>query len=292
MMGRFARTTQSHPWLLLMQQGNSSSPIVLARRFFGSGRGNNVLAQSGIVVVGSNHGGVLHHHHHHHHQARRRSNSSMASSPSSETETLENKPPAEHKQDSNYVPLKHIPSLPFVGSMIPQYSGITMELDDATNVWIECRKKFGDFYTIGIPGIGAGVHGTLYMVQDPHEMAKVIRVEGKYPTSSVQDLWPFQQVQIDAGITPEKGNGGGGIMGHGEEWRRIRSFMQTDLLAPKSANRYLPGILKATKYCSHGLPKHKHDVNHFLQLASFDMFCSVLLGARSRNQSRRCRGGR
>jgi hypothetical protein len=209
-----------------------------------------------------------------------RSNSSVTSTSTSSSATSSSSSvEKDNNATTNFVPLQHVPSLPFVGSLIPQHSGIAMELEgDATKVWVECRRRFGDFYTIGIPGIGAGLHGTLYMVQDPHEMAKVIRSEGKYPTSSVQDLWPFLQVQIDYGITPEKGNGsGGGIMGHGEEWRRIRSFMQTDLLAPKSANRYLPGILQATRYCSRGLPHHKTNVNHFLQLASFDMFCSVLV---------------
>lgn len=204
-----------------------------------------------------------------------RSTSSMASSSSSTSANDVEKDNTTGSTTNDFVPLKHVPSLPVVGSMIKQHSGISMDLNDGAGVWIECRKKFGDFYTIGIPGIGAGTHGTLYVVQDPHEMAKVIRSEGKYPTSSVQDLWPFLQVQEDYGIT----HSGGGIMGQGEEWKRIRSFMQTDLLAPKSANRYLPGIIKATQYCSRSLPHHKQNVNYFLQLASFDMFCSVLLGA-------------
>jgi hypothetical protein len=36
-------------------------------------------------------------------------------------------------------------------------------------------------------------------------------------------------------------------------WKLVRSFMQTDLLAPQSANRYLPGILEATRFISKGI---------------------------------------
>jgi hypothetical protein len=37
-------------------------------------------------------------------------------------------------------------------------------------MWLECRKKYGDFYTIGFPTIGAGLYGTLHVVNDPQEM--------------------------------------------------------------------------------------------------------------------------
>lgn len=152
------------------------------------------------------------------------------------------------------VPLKHVPALPFLGSLLQPYSGITIDLTNPSGTWLECRKKYGDFYTIGIPNIGAGIYGTLHIVNDPHEMQKVLRSEGKFPTSSVMDLWTFRQFQDDYGKLGRAGE----ILGYGEDWKLVRSFMQTDLLAPQSANRYLPGILEATRFISKGMPRHSH----------------------------------
>ena len=85
---------------------------------------------------------------------------------------------------------------------------------------------------------------------------KVLRAEGKYPTSSVQDLWTFKQLQDDYSF-----GRAGEILGYGEDWKLVRSFLQTDLLAPQSANRYLPGILETTQFISKGMPAHASDMN-------------------------------
>ena len=161
-----------------------------------------------------------------------------------------------------------------VGSSISAYSGVPFDFDNLFATWTVARQKFGDFYTIGMPGRGSDIFGTVHIVQDPRAMMKVLRAEGKYPSSSVQDLWTFKQLQDDYHF-----GRAGEILGYGENWKLIRNFLQTDLLAPQSANRYLPGILEATRFISKGMSAHGNDMNHFLQLASFDMFCSVLLGA-------------
>jgi len=153
------------------------------------------------------------------------------------------------------------------------YSGITFDPDNIIGIWPEIRKKFGDFYTIGLPGPGTGIHGTVHVLQDPNEMMKVLRSEGKYPTSSVQDLWSFKQMFDDYGFGRS-----GEILGHGKDWKLVRTFLQSDFLAPQSANRYLPGILKATPHISKGIALHSDNLNNFLNLASFDMFCSILIG--------------
>jgi len=71
----------------------------------------------------------------------------------------------------------------------------------------------------------------------------------------------------------------GEILGYGKDWKLIRSFLQSDFLAPQSANRYLPGILKATLHISKGMAGNSDNLDEFLQWASFDMFCSILIGA-------------
>ena len=172
------------------------------------------------------------------------------------------------------IKLKHVPSLPLLGSSISSFSGINVDINNLFAIWPDARKKFGDFYTIGLPGRGEGINGTLYIVQDPKEMMKVLRVEGKYPTSVVQDLWSFQQAHDDYGYgRPSE------ILGQGEDWKLIRTFLQTDLLSPTAANRYLPGILETVPFISKGIAKNSDDLDTFLKSASFDMFSSILLGS-------------
>lgn len=86
--------------------------------------------------------------------------------------------------------LVEIPALPFVGSLLPAYSN-TPPMDESLvfETWPELRRRFGDFYSIGIPGLGDGWKGTMYVIQDPKEMMKILRREGIYPTSIVQKQW-------------------------------------------------------------------------------------------------------
>jgi hypothetical protein len=50
--------------------------------------------------------------------------------------------------------LKHVPSLPVVGSLIQAYSKVPHTLDPAyaMKTWPKLTEQYGDFYTIGIPG--------------------------------------------------------------------------------------------------------------------------------------------
>jgi hypothetical protein len=113
-----------------------------------------------------------------------RYNSSVSSTAADKSSGSSNSSPS-----SVPLTLKHVPSLPFLGSMIPQHSGIKLDLANHSDTWRTCRQKYGDFYTIG----------TLHVVNDPLEMQKVLRSEGKFPTSSVMDLWTFRQFQDDYG---------------------------------------------------------------------------------------------
>ena len=56
--------------------------------------------------------------------------------------------------------LSHVPKLPFVGSMIPQYSGTTLlELTTVYDNWYSLYEKPGKFYNIGFPSLGKGIYG-------------------------------------------------------------------------------------------------------------------------------------
>ena len=55
---------------------------------------------------------------------------------------------------SQHPTLKHVPSLPVVGSLLKPYSNVPYGLDPAYSykTWPELSQKYGDFFTIGIPG--------------------------------------------------------------------------------------------------------------------------------------------
>ena len=135
------------------------------------------------------------------------------------------------------------------------------------------RRQFGDFYSFGLPGVGSGLYGTVYILQDPVTMARLLRHEGQYPSGAAQSAFGFGKYLKDRNrlaqhfFTPS-----------GPEWKRLRSFVQTDLLSPASAQRYLPAICDAAWLAARGAPPSAHDLNQYLNCASFDMFSNVMIG--------------
>lgn len=71
--------------------------------------------------------------------------------------------------------------------------------------------------------------------------------------------------------------------------RRVRTFLQTDLLHPESANGYLPGISGAADLASKGAKAaaelqslgEKGAINSYFNRCAFDMFSSMMLGIKS-----------
>ena len=176
--------------------------------------------------------------------------------------------------------LNHCPSLPFIGSTVPQYSNAPeMDMSKSFDYFPAMTKKFGQFYTMGIPGIGSGVNQTVYIVQDPQEMMKVLRSEGQFPSGAAQSAWGIRQVMDDRG-----NYAAARILDHGPEWKRVRSFFQSDLLSPQSARQYVPAIAEVAQYASQGVQEYakNDDLNTFLEDASFDMFSSLTLGCHTR----------
>lgn len=176
--------------------------------------------------------------------------------------------------------LTEVPSFPLVGSVIPQLSGIP-NIDPLTkgyDFWVAMRRKYGQFYSMGSPAGGNPdcIYRTQYIINDPREMVKVVRAGGKYPSGVVEMLWVNRQWGISRGLATSAG-----IHGRGEEWRRIRSFFQTDLLHPEAARGYLPGIIEAAKRASRGAraaSSMEGGVNLYLSRCSFDLFSSMMLG--------------
>jgi len=74
--------------------------------------------------------------------------------------------------------LNIIPTLPIVGSFMAGYSKTpAYEKSTVLEFWPEMQRRFGDFYRMGMPGLGAGLHGHLHILQDPKEMVKLLRRE-------------------------------------------------------------------------------------------------------------------
>lgn len=174
--------------------------------------------------------------------------------------------------------LVEVPSLPGVGSLVRAYSGIP-PLDKPYEFWPQMRKQFGDFYTMGMPGLGSDdcIKSTVYVVQDPKEMMKVLRSEGAHPSGMAQGSWGIFKWEKDAGFETVS-HDDMGFAGQGENWKRIRTFMQTDLLHPTAARGYTSGIIEAAELASKGAPASASDLNSFFERCAFDMFSTVMFG--------------
>jgi hypothetical protein len=90
--------------------------------------------------------------------------------------------PALNLVQESHPKLNEVPSLPYVGSTIHQYSGFHLDLDNITKTWRDLSKTNGPFYSIGLPGLGTtDANGTCYVIQAPHEMLKVLKQAGSFP---------------------------------------------------------------------------------------------------------------
>ncbi|KAL7537062.1 hypothetical protein ACHAWF_005651 [Thalassiosira exigua] len=172
--------------------------------------------------------------------------------------------------------LARIPSLPYLGSVIPQHSGVPDTLLKPYEFWPELRRRHGDFFTIGIPNIGDAndVRHTLYVVHDPNEMLKVVRSGGAFPSGLVQSMWPNKRWFVDSGMDTV------GFFVNDEEWLRLRQFMQTDLFQPAAARGYVPGMIRAAELASRGAPAAAaaKDLNEYLSRCAFDLFSTLMFG--------------
>jgi len=193
--------------------------------------------------------------------------------------------------------LTKVPSLPFVGSMIPQHSGVPeFNMNRQYQFNNEMRKKYGEFIKFGLPGFGVGLYGDMYTIFDPNEMAKVVRSEGAYPSGLIEKLWQWRRAMLESGsvlVSKKESSSDGeshdyGLFDKGEGWKRHRSFLQTGMLDPVAAKGFLPGIVVAAENASSVAPLHAHDVNEYLNYTAFDMFCSFMFGQQVREAMKFC----
>lgn len=175
--------------------------------------------------------------------------------------------------------LKRVKSLPIVGSVLPFYSNVPSDLDQPYSFWPEMRRRYGHFYTMGLPSIGDSrdSHSTFHVITDPNEMQKVVRSGGAYPSGLIQTFWMNKKWSKERKLAVIDGEDEG-FFGNGEDWKRLRTFLQTDLLHPEAARGYVPGMIQAAKLASQGAPASSDDLNSYLSRVSFDLFSTIIFG--------------
>jgi len=173
-----------------------------------------------------------------------------------------------------------VPKLPIFGSFIRQYSNAApYKADSVYDFWFNNRKRFGDFFCLGMPALGKGMTGDIYIMTDPNEMMKVLRKEGIFPIGVLAFQWPFVEYYNDAIASGSRGaEAGAALFSRGSKWQRIRRFMQTDLTHPTAAKGYVPGMIRACQIVSEGAPHHAKDFKKFTAFFSFDVFSSIMFG--------------
>lgn len=112
----------------------------------------------------------------------------------------------------------------------------------------------------------------MYVLTDPEEMLKVVRNESVYPYGVVQSEWPLIEYFKQVNSPLEH------FLGRGAYWQKLRRFMQTDLLSPKSAKGYVKGMVAAAQHASKGAPAWGADINTFMMRSSFDLFSTIMFG--------------
>ena len=103
-------------------------------------------------------------------------------------------------------------------------------------------------------------------------MLKVLKMEGTYPSGIIEGFWPLSTWAKRRGYRVAE------FYGRGEGWKRYRSFLQKDLLAPQAAREYLPAILEGAQRASAKAPTDGSDFNRYLNRCALDMFGMVLFG--------------
>ena len=183
--------------------------------------------------------------------------------------------------------LQIVKTLPYLGSIVPPYSN-TPPFDPQRfyDYYPEMRRRHGDFYRMGFPGLGKGRDGLMYIVTDPNEFIKVIRQERgssmPYPRGIVEAEWPLvdwlqsNESVLARGTNDEEDRLG--FAGRGATWKRLRTFLQTDLLSPQAAAGYAPIMAEAAQLASRGAPASSDNLNAYTNRCSFDLFNSLMFG--------------
>jgi len=130
-------------------------------------------------------------------------------------------------------PFEHIPGPSFY-SIMWRFTK-TPELKQKVHVLFkEYFDTYGHIFMFHIPGLGPRP-----FIQHPEDAKTMLAHDGKYPIEAGFDFWVYYRNKLKKDLFPETG----GLVGsHGEEWYKVRSIVQQDMLRPKSAMFYIESI--------------------------------------------------
>ena len=150
-----------------------------------------------------------------------------------------------------------------------------LKIDQVCKDWF---KEYGPIFILNVPGLASRVN-----IMDPESVQLLLAKDGKYPIEMVFDFWVYYRNNIRKDLFPETG----GLLGnHGEEWWRVRSLVQQDMLRPKSAMFYLKDLeqiaLQFTDKLQHKSDKNLEvdDVTGLLYRWALQSVSSIFLDAR------------
>lgn len=127
-------------------------------------------------------------------------------------------------------------------------------------------EEFGTVVRVQLPGQGPEV-----WVYDPHEMLKLFLAEGKYPDGPIRLTWPLVEWTKRRGTNYP-------LMEVGEKWRQHRAKLNPGIFNVQTAATYIPPLNETARDLSSHFPAHASDLIKFCQLASFDLFCTAVIG--------------
>jgi len=88
------------------------------------------------------------------------------------------------------VELVNVPKLPLIGSLIHHHSGMQkINFRNSYDVWYNNRRKFGHFFSAGLPNLGKGIFREVFVLSDPNEYMKILRKESHHPFGLLSIQW-------------------------------------------------------------------------------------------------------
>mmetsp|Transcript_23127 Transcript_23127/g.28427 ORF Transcript_23127/g.28427 Transcript_23127/m.28427 type:complete len:512 (+) Transcript_23127:82-1617(+) len=151
---------------------------------------------------------------------------------------------------------------PFVGCLFDYQSRSKNE--GIYEVAGDYYKLYGDIVRVNLMGKDD------VWIYDPREMFKVFRAEGKYPDGPVRLTWPVP-AYAETRNRPNK------LLNIGEEWREHRMKLNKGIFNVDAAASFLPHLDETAKDLSSHVAEYP-DLSEFCMLASFDLFCTAVIG--------------
>ncbi|KNE67487.1 hypothetical protein AMAG_11948 [Allomyces macrogynus ATCC 38327] len=135
----------------------------------------------------------------------------------------------------SFVVIPRAPSHPVIGSLVefirlePKNTG--QKINSAMK---KLAAKYGPIVRVSLPSLPTEV----VLVADADMVAEVLRAEGPIPRRRNTPTWEYYRKEKNVPL--------GLVFENGDDWKRLRSAVQTPIFPPKNAHTYCPAIGPAT----------------------------------------------